>query len=669
MKKLHWLIFRSFVGPFLVVFFIVLFVLLMQFMWRYIDEFVGKGLDFLVIGEFLLYTTATLVPMALPLAILMSSLMTFGNLGERYELTAIKASGISLQRIMSPMIFLMVGISIGAFFFANEVLPYSTLKMYSLLNDIKQKRPAFQIKAGEFYNGIEGYSILVSEKDPETQVMYNIKIYNQSEGRGNVSVTIADSAKMQVTADQNNLVFTLYNGYSYNEMEEEKTGTRRTFPHRYDLFGKQEIVLSLTGFDLKRSDNNLFHDHQAMLDLKQLRLQHDTMALDVKKRYQELHQSIVNGPYLRLRTPNSGSPSHKKPTKTIQADISQNDSLSSESNNLIASNTEETFETDTLEYGIDSLLHIMPIKKQKRILEVAIQNARHAKNLIVNTQSTSDYKIRRMRKFEIEEHRKFVLSVACLVFLFIGAPLGAIIRKGGLGLPLVLSTLFFIFYYILSLTGEKMVRESILPAPFGMWFTTAALFLIGFFLTYKATTDSSMLNMDTYTNFLKKIFGQRMRLIDVLLKEMSDITPKQAKVSSQQQSLRSFIETIDDHIETCQQQLKPVGFVLSLVGIQTSSNLLIFERLYKNNIRSIIQSDLYHIRMIRSKLQEFPNFKFKTFLDYKERLIIKLVLLFLFPVTILVILRHYILILTLRNRLVNIKERSKELLSLIDKNE
>lgn len=682
MKKLHLLILRSFIGPFILIFFIVLFVLLMQFLWRYIDELVGKGLSIGVIGEFLLYTSASLVTMALPLAILMSSLMTFGNLGEKYELTAIKASGISLQRVMMPLILVVVLISIGAFFFANEVLPYATLELKTLLYDIRQKRPELQLKPGEFYNGIEGYSMRIGRKNQVTNTLYDVKIYNHSEGNGNSSVTIADSGAMVVTEDNRNLIFTLYDGYSYNELQDRKDRTpfkRRKYPHSFYQFDEYKMIIKLVGFNLERTDQSLFKNNYAMMNLKQLTDQKDSVKNEMHERQEMLGNNILRVNLFKKRE-------HliSKPTPTTRElkqikQLTRHDSLAK----FIKERAKQTNPPPTVEQKIkkkestdtlitrgppadlDSLFSVFTLKEKMSILSNAQTLARSAKNYIDNTASSLDIRVKLLRRFEIEWHRKFTVAFACLVFLFIGAPLGAIIRKGGLGLPLVLSTLFFIFYYILSLTGEKLVRESIVKDYQGMWMASSVFFIAGIFLTYKATTDSSILNFDTYSNYLKKLFGHKYNLIDSLAKK--DIPPPvaMAKTSNILNSLDSLLADIDGQINTFNDLFKPIDYLMSVFTMQGISNLLLFERLYKNIMRSIIHHPLYNNRRVREKLLEFPDFNYKNYLDSGFMLVIKIIIAIIPIVNFIILIRHYIILVSIKNRLILIQKLTEELKTTI----
>ncbi|MCF8381503.1 MAG: LptF/LptG family permease [Bacteroidales bacterium] len=500
MKKLHILTVKSFLGPFILTFFIVVFVLLMQFLWKYIDDLVGKGLEISVISELLIYTSASLVPMALPLAVLLSSIMTFGNMAEYNELLALKAAGISLQKIMAPVMVVSIFITLAAFAFNNNVLPYSNLKMRSLLYDIQRQNPDLQIKAGVFDNSIDGYSIRIEEKDARTNLLKNIRIYDHTDRMGNIIVTTADSGYMRMTEDESILLMTLYSGHSYEEMQKKKTGKSRekTYPHRRDVFDKQEILIELTDFGLKRTDENLFKSSYQMMNLSQLLYIEDSLKNEIKDDQINLNTTLDKSSYYKNKNylRKIESPKRFLPD-TISADSLRADSLLSDTIKVVY-------------FDLDSLFTSYDKDKQKRLLTQSISLARTTMNFVSNTNINVDNKVRRLRKYEIEKHRKFSLSLACLIFFFIGAPLGAIIRKGGLGMPVVVSVLFFLLYYIISLTGEKFVRESVITAFFGMWLSSFVIVPMSIFLSYKASTDSVIMNVETYFTFLKK-FGNFLK--------------------------------------------------------------------------------------------------------------------------------------------------------------
>jgi lipopolysaccharide export system permease protein len=478
LKRLHILILKSFLGPFILTFFLVIFILVMQFLFRYINDLIGKGLEFLVLLEFLLYTSASMVPMALPLALLMAALMTFGNLGENYELTALKSSGISLQRIMMPLILVTILISIGAFFFSNYMLPVANLKMRSLLYDIQRKKPELQIVEGVFYNGIEGYSIRIGKKDYRTNMLYDILVYDHTNRTGNTSVTYADSGLMQLSADEIYLVITLYDGHSYTELETEKKNRRDfTYPHRRDRFTEETVLIEMSGFGLDRTDESLFRSNFSMMSLAQLYQYEDSLDREINQLYSTLNRNLVEGTFYNYRRP--GRP---------PADSSAR-----------ADNVPVILSLDT-----DSLYRTLPVRQKKQLVSQSLNTARSSMNYISGTFLNSDGKVDRLRRYQIEIQRKFTLSFACFIFFFIGAPLGAIIRKGGLGMPTVISILFFLLYYIISLSGEKFARESMITAFQGMWISAILLLPIGIFLTYKAATDSTLMSLETYALLLRK---------------------------------------------------------------------------------------------------------------------------------------------------------------------
>ncbi len=482
MKKLHLFVLKTYTGPLISTFFVVVFVLLMQFLWKYIDDLIGKGLELAVITELLVYTSAGLVPLALPLAILLSSLMTFGNLGENFELTALKSAGVSLQRIMSPLIILTIFMSIGAFYFANNVLPYTNLKMRSLLYDVQQQRPEMQIREGIFYNGIDNYSIKVADKNHRTNMMYDIKIYDHTDRRGNLKVTIADSGFMRITEDKSYLVTTLYSGYNYEEMEERARQRQlRTFPHRNDVFSEQVLIIELSGFDLQRTDEEAFRHNSQMMNLTQLKMTIDSLDQVLSKQVSEHTDNLITSSFFkkeafRHRVSDTLTPASRKPL------------------------------------DIQGLEQDLTLDQERRAWDHALVDARLMRNQIISTKTNFDWQNKRIRRYEIELHRKFTLSFACFIFFFIGAPLGAIIRKGGLGMPVVVSVLFFVLYYVIDISALKFVRELVIPAFPGMWISSIILLPMGIFLTYKATTDSVIMNTETYYNIYKRITGYLIRL-------------------------------------------------------------------------------------------------------------------------------------------------------------
>ncbi len=440
----------------------------MQFLWKYVDDFVGKGLEWYIIAQLMFYASATFVPLALPLAILLSSLMTFGNLGEKYELTAIKAAGISLRSVMKPLIGMSIIISAIAFYFSNNVMPYANLKFKSLLYDVQSKKPAVNIQEGMFYNGIDGYIIKIGKKDSDGKTLHNIMIYNHTKRMGNTNLTIAKSGKMELTSDNRFLFFTLYDGFNYDEdltydNMQKRPFLRTSFKEEYRRF-------DLSAFAFSKTNEELFKNHFQMLNLKQLISAEDTLKLELNAKKNDFYNTYKNRFY----------------GLSIQYD------------------TTLKILSDTFPKLKDNLLSNFSKEKQTQILESVVPS-------VTNTKTEIDYwsielldKEQYIRRYDLEWHRKFTLSIACLILFFIGAPLGAIIRKGGFGLPVVMSVLFFVIFHILSMIGEKSSREGVLDAFQGMWLSSMIFLPIGVLLTFKATTDSPILDGDAWKKFLKK---------------------------------------------------------------------------------------------------------------------------------------------------------------------
>lgn len=462
LKKLHSLLIKSYFGPFILTFFITLFIFVMQFLWKYIDELVGKGLEWYLVAELLFYASANLVPMALPLAILLASIMTFGSFGEHYELVAMKSSGMSLIRIMYPLLLFTCCVSVGAFLFTNHVWPKANLEFASLLYDIRHKKPSFDIQQGIYYKGLDGYVIRVGSKDEDGVGLNDVLIYDHSKRDGNKRVIRAETGSMEMSEDENYLIFTLRDGYSYKEEE------GKNYPHMGTSFGEEIMRFDLSGFEITRSDKDIFKDNYQMLNLSQLRSAMDTLNMQLVSRKNEFGNLLV------------------KRTSAIKVDSAENFKKILSDSARIAS------------YGI------FKVEKRTEILEAAMSQARGNKTYVLGKAEMFASNERSIRRHEIEWHRKFTLSIACILLFFIGAPLGAIIRKGGLGLPVVISVMFFLIFHISSITGEKLAKQGEMTPIGGMWMATAILLPIGIFLTYKATTDSSLLDMDTYSKNIQR---------------------------------------------------------------------------------------------------------------------------------------------------------------------
>jgi lipopolysaccharide export system permease protein len=480
MKRLHLYVIKSFIGPFFMTFFICMFILLMQFLWKYVDEMAGKGLEWSVIGELIFYASFGLLPLAFPLSMLIASLMTFGALGENYELVAMKSSGISLFRVMKPLMVVAFLMSCVAFYFANYILPETNLRFAALIWSVKEQKPELIIKEGVFTNEIDGYSIRVGKKDKKTDALHDILIYDHTNRRSvEGNVTVADSGFMWMTEDKKYMVLTLYNGINYREGEGNSRRNNIRYPRYEDRFSKQVLNILLKDFEFNRRDESIFQNNYRTLRINQLREVEDSMHVDYYRRVRNfLNQMNLNTALRR-----------KLLDRTVEHDsLKQN----------------WTITPDTL-VDINSMLAGLDDWEKDQIMGSTVDRVRRNHQLINNSVRVIYERKKLINRHEMERHKKFTLSIAVLILFFIGAPLGAIIRKGGLGMPVVVSVLLFILYYILSMTGEKSAREDLWDMVIGMWFSSVVFLILGGWLTYKAVTDSGIMHSETYTDFLKKI--------------------------------------------------------------------------------------------------------------------------------------------------------------------
>lgn len=502
-KKLYTFVLKSFLPLFVMTFFICLFIVLMQFLWRYIDDLVGKGLGVDVLVELFFYAALTMIPMALPLAILLASLMTFGNLGEHFELTAMKASGVSLIKVMRPLIWLMAFIAIGAFFFQNNVLPIAQTKMWTLLYSVRQKSPELEIPEGVFYDQIPGYNLFIESKNRGTGILYGIMIYDISRGFDNASIILADSGKMAMMEDQSHLFLRLWNGESFDNLKEANR-TMRNVPYRRESFSMKDILVP---FDAKftRMDEEGMRNQYVGKNIAELRVAIDSLNTRVDSIGASYATIVAENSYFKL-------PYYR----TVRNDTA-------------------TFEeripdvTVTRPLNVDSLFRGSGTGMQINYLRIALNKA---------SSQRQDYEFRGMvikderkliRRHDIELQKKFTLSFACIIFFFIGAPLGAIIRKGGIGMPLVISVLLFIFYYIIDNTGYKMARDGKIDVTMGMWLSSMVLLPMGVFFTHKAMHDSALFNLDAYKNFFRRLIGSNQaRHLEVKEFTMDDVIPEEA---------------------------------------------------------------------------------------------------------------------------------------------
>ena len=479
----------------------------MQFLWKHIDDLVGKGLPFSLIGELFFYAGVSMVPMALPLAILLASLMTYGNFGEKFELTAMKASGISLVHSMRPLIVLITLIAIGAFFFQNYALPPAQVKMWTLLFSMRQKSPEVEIPEGVFYDQIPGYNLLVQKKNQDTGMLYDVMIYDVTRGGDNATILVADSGRMAFTGDMRYLYLHLFTGEQFENLREQKA-LDRNVPFRRETFYDKQILIPFDA-NFNRMDEGGIRSQYVGKNIIELQHTIDSVTNRIDSTGAIYAQDLRRNAFPLLIDRNTGKPSFTKEAREAQAErlakeIEEN--VADQGNVEIAEVTEEA----TPVFNLDSLILSVQEDKREKIFENAISISRRRVNEVMFKSATvSDDKMS-IRRHKIELLKKYTLSVACLIFFFIGAPLGAIIRKGGLGTPLVISVLLFLFYYIIDNTGYKMARDGRWEVWIGIWLSTFILAPLGIYVTYKAMNDSAVFNPDSYKELLRKIRGIRL---------------------------------------------------------------------------------------------------------------------------------------------------------------
>lgn len=470
-----------FLELFVATLFICTFILLMQFLFKHITDIAGKGLSLDILGKFFYYATLSTIPLALPLAILLASLMTFGNLGEKMELTAMKAAGISLLRIMRSLTAIILALCFMAFIFSNNVLPYAQKKLWMLIEALRDTSPELEIPTGEFYGGINGFNIYVRDKGADQKLLKDLMIYDYSKGFINASVTVADSARLKMSADKMYLTLSLYNGESFENLKNTKASENpNSIPYRRENFEEKEVIIDFNANIAESKESKLGRQHLSQ-DITNLNLSRDSIKLrvdsivnDIASRFYQMH--FFDRQFLAGRTF----------TASTAANIQR----------VQKQDLAKTLNTD----------------QKKQAIENAYNQAQYTQMEVENQVNFVKAEKLTGIRHGIEWHRKLTLPLACLIFFFIGAPLGAIIRKGGLGLPIVISVIMFIIYYLFDNTGYKLAREDVWLEWQGIWLSTACLLPIGIFFTYKAAIDAPILKSDTYIIFfdkIKKIFNKK----------------------------------------------------------------------------------------------------------------------------------------------------------------
>jgi len=518
MKKIDKLILSSFLGPFILTALVVVFILLIVHMLKYFDDFVGKGLEWSVYAKLMYYFSVRTVPDAMPLGVLLSSLITYGNLGEQFELTAIKSSGISLLRTLRPTFIFVFFLSIGVFFFSNYIVPRTNLQAYSLLWDIKQTKPSLDIREGQFYNGLPNYSIKVTKKMPDGITMKNVIIYDHNKTDGNQRVIVADSCRMYTFMEDRYLMMELYQG-TYNS--EEKT--KKNKPSRIRLtpinqffrqeFSEMKMVFSLASFDMNKTDLELFSSNKAMKTMSELNHDIDSMLNSINlTRYNifqrskeifdyhmltdlEIPKELSRAKFDKDTTVFVGtpikSPSFKRQDhlinlKKLKFEVLENGDLS-----------------DSTLASIDT--YFSSVNSKRKVIDYAINKARFAKNTASGENAKIDGVLRTMYRFVIEKFRKFTYAFTCITMFLIGAPLGAIIKRGGLGFPVLISIGFFITNYVLTIIAEKWAKQGFVEGEYAVWFSNLILLPIGIYFLRQAKNDARLFDADFYRVIWDKV--------------------------------------------------------------------------------------------------------------------------------------------------------------------
>lgn len=513
-KKLDIFVLKSFLLLFSGTFFICLFIFMMQFLWRYVDELVGKGLEIGVLAQFFFYSALTLIPVSLPLAILLAALMTFGNFGEKYELLSMKAAGIPLLRIIRPLIIFCVMLCGMSFYFQNVVAPKAQMKLWTLLVSMKQTSPELDIPEGVFYSDIDGYNIYVKKKDRETGIMKDLLIYNFSDGFENAHIIWASEGSMEMTADKQHLFLHLFNGEQFENLKSQTIDSKNV-PYRRETFREKHIIIEFDG-GFSMVDGGFLSNRSDAKNMTEISESIDSLTFKADSTGREMFNDIKRITYRK----NS---------------ITKRDSTQMAEGKL-----------PTL-INTDSLFNAFTLAEKEKALKAAsdqlntLANDWKVKNMQV---SEADKNIRRHQS---DWHKKITLSLSCLIFFFIGAPLGAIIRKGGLGLPVVISVIIFVLYYIIDSGSTRVARSGEMNIILGTWMSTIVLAPIGAFFTYKSNKDSVVFNLEMYLNFFRWLFGMRPSR-HVFKKEVIIKDPIYAHVSSELTTLSGQCQNyLDTH--------------------------------------------------------------------------------------------------------------------------
>ena len=624
-KKLDLFIIKTFATNLAGTFFICLFIFIMQLLWRWIDDFVDKGLDFYVLAQFFMLSSITLVSQALPFAILLASLMTFGNFGEKLELLAMKAAGIPLLRIMAPLIVFCAMLGGISFYFQNVVSPYAQMKLYTLLYSIKQTSPESEIPEGIFYDRLEGYNIYVNKKNIDTGMLYDVVIYDTSGGFENTNILLADSATITNTADERHMILSMYSGEQFSNLQEQKI-QKKNVPYRRETFSRKDVVIELEGgFEMK--DASIMKSNADSKNMKELEVAIDTIS------YQ--NDSIAQNYWKNL----------KRTTYDAVTKLDHDDTLMMQKNNIHSIKYDSIYTTATKQSKLVwKRAQLNKVKQMKVDYEIK-HNILHSREKDLN-------------KHKISWWKKFTLSLGCLIFFFIGAPLGAIVRKGGLGYPVLISVATFILYHIFDTAGYKMSREGEWHVWFGAWLSTMVLSPLGLFFTYQSNKDSEIFNSDSINRFFRILFAIPEKR-NVTLKEVIIDDPDYAKAKDVMlelhNSARKYIKI---------NRLKNMPSIKSVFFNENDHTLDEFNDKMENIIEELGNS---RNRKVVIMLNELPILSPHATVSPFKRRTLNILSIVVFPIGTIIYLRAIKFRRRLAKDLVRIEMNSKKIIEIINK--
>ena len=598
-KRLDLFLLQSFLPLFVMTFGICLFIFLMQFLWMYVDEMVGKGIELSVFFELFFYASMKFVPQSLPLAILFASLMTFGNLGEQMELLAMKASGISLVRIMRPLIIFLVFVMVSLFYFQDNVIPVTQVKFYTILWSVKHKSPEMAIPEKIFYDIIPGKNLYVKKKDVKNKLLLDVMIYDYSEGINSVRMIVADSGRIKTSTDKLSLILSLYHGESFENFKNNNDRTKESNevePYRRESFDYMEMYIEHdANFNMNSED--MYKDRYIGKNLASLQQSIDSMTVrldsisdnESRALYYQSYRKTLDRPQRIQDLEIKNDVDDPKITKTVK---------------------------------IDSFYRAQDNRVKASLLEYSKRNIENLQRNYRDKSTSLKFEDKEICRHHMEMHRKFTLSFACMIFFFIGAPLGAIIRKGGLGAPAVLSVFLFIIYYVIDTTGGKFARDAIWLPWQGMWLSSVVLLPLGIFLTYKAVNDSVILNSETYLDTLKRLIGKReCRKIE--MKDVIMELPDYDEVGIMLKRLRT----------SCQQYVTNNKRFLSYLhfwksgGVDNESNLVSSQ--LEEVVGALVNSDQI---IVLNKVMDFPIISNRDLVSFRKNGKFRIVMAVIFPV-------------------------------------